>query len=185
MGGTVAWGSVDFSIRPLTVDDAAAIAGTKIAPSFGAQACSSNHGYALGFVGDADSDGSAGEVWTASTTGAANADMARASDGNTFLAVPSADAILFEAKIVGLADNGEGVGYVVEALLVNNAGTLAIVSSAYTPLVREDSGLTAAAVTLVADDPNNQLEIQVSGVSGRNIKWRAVCSYVRAGGLPA
>jgi hypothetical protein len=179
-GGAPTWAKV----LNANVDDAAAIAGSKVAPVFGPQQLSSEYGYALAFRSDVNSEAIAGELWTAETTGAVIVNMTRDLDSNAYLSIPTDNAVLLKALVVGLADNGEGVGYESTALLVNDGGTLALVSVSYTPFVREGAGLTAANVGIIADDGNDQLKIQVLGVAGRDIKWRGQIRMVRAGGLP-
>lgn len=99
-----------------------------------------------------------------------------ASPGSTNrLTLPAQTSWAFSIKLSAYnsTDNGGGWWIVRGGIRRNNSSGTALIGS----LITEngtDSSLSSASISVVADDTNEALEIRVTGISGKTIRWVAV-----------
>jgi hypothetical protein len=76
--------------------------------------------------------------------------------------------------------DGESAFYRLEGCIDNNAGTTALVGTVTTTVIAEDTA--AWDVEAVADNTNDQLDINVTGEAGKTINWVARVTLVKVTG---
>lgn len=94
------------------------------------------------------------------------------------LTIPSGKLFLFTAKIVGVRSDGlRRASYVRKGTIINVAGATSIVGAieAVGTDVEDDPNLN---ITITADDTNDALDIQVTGITGETWRWVAVVEGV-------
>jgi hypothetical protein len=81
----------------------------------------------------------------------------------------------FEVKLSAYHDtDNEGAWWIIRGgIISNDGGDVALVGSLITESGK-DSSLSTATAIVVADDTNDALEIRVTGVAAKNIRWVAV-----------
>lgn len=77
--------------------------------------------------------------------------------------------------MTGLAATGDGLGYSVDATVKTDGATATLVASPFTDN-DEDPSLLDAEITVVAS--GNSAVLQVTGVTGETIAYKAVGTYV-------
>jgi len=91
------------------------------------------------------------------------------------LTIPTATMWTFEVKLSAYNDTDhEGAWWIIRGGIINNdGGDVALVGS---PITENgaDTSLSTASASVVADDTNDALEIRVTGVAGKDIRWVAV-----------
>lgn len=81
----------------------------------------------------------------------------------------------FNFIVTGLAATGDGLGYSVDATVKTDGATATLVASPFTDN-DEDPSLLDAEITVVAS--GNSAVLQVTGVTGETIAYKAVGTYV-------
>lgn len=94
------------------------------------------------------------------------------------LTIPSGKLFLFVAKIVGVKSDGTSRAcYIREGAIINIAGTTSLVGAITTiGADHEDNAATDVAIT--ADDTNDALQINVTGITSETWRWVAVVEGV-------
>jgi hypothetical protein len=88
------------------------------------------------------------------------------------ITIPIGSTYAFSARIAGTTSGaGSSAGYEVRGLIKNNAGTTSIVGAVVQTILGED--VPAWDGTVVADDGNDALAVQVTGEAGATIRWVA------------
>ena len=80
-------------------------------------------------------------------------------------------AVAFDILVVGRSSGGESAGYRIVGLIENTSGNTAFIGTPTTTVLGEDD--TSWDVTVVADNTNDALVIQVTGGSGDDVRWVA------------
>ena len=96
-------------------------------------------------------------------------------DANQRLDIPAETTWMFTVKLAAHNDtDGEGAWWNFRGGIVRDgAGNTSIIGSVVHDSYA-DTSLSAASASVVADDTNEALEIRVTGVAGKNIRWVAV-----------
>lgn len=116
-------------------------------------------------------------VWRRATTDA-TANVELFLDGSASRAVvPTSKSWMFSILLIARSDAGLDSIYTSVGVVRNNAGTVSV-NAVTTTEVYDGIGLPATPVTVDADDPNNALRIQVTGVAATNIRWVAFARLV-------
>ena len=110
------------------------------------------------------------------TTSDATANQVLFLDGSSArLTIPAATMWTFEVKLSAYSDTDhEGAWWIIRGGIINNdGGQVTLVGS---PITENgaDTSLSTASASVVADDTNDALEIRVTGVAGKDIRWVAV-----------
>jgi hypothetical protein len=93
-------------------------------------------------------------------------------DGSSqHLAIPVSRTMTFEILIVARTVTGQSAGYRAQGVIENQAGTTGFVGTPTVTMLGED--VAAWNVTVLADDTNDALAIQVIGAAGSTIRWVA------------
>jgi hypothetical protein len=103
-------------------------------------------------------------------------------DGSsTRITIPTYTVLSFIAQITGIKTDGSAVAkYIREGTIKNDNGTTSLVGSIITVGTdHEDSAGTDVAIT--ADDTNNALQINVTGIAAETWRWTAVVQGVEIG----
>lgn len=92
--------------------------------------------------------------------------------------IPEGKMYACTVTILGSEDDAAGgVHYVRKVAIANQAGTTALVGAVST--VGTDVETTAGYdVAITADDTNDALQIQVTGLAATNCSWKAIVDYV-------
>lgn len=91
--------------------------------------------------------------------------------------IPSGYIWAFTAHITGVKDDGlKGCYYIRQGLIINNGGTTSLIGTVQTvgTDIETDAGLNAA---VTADDTNDALDIQVTGIAASNFRWQAIVHF--------
>lgn len=114
-------------------------------------------------------------LFTAGLTTANDTPVSLHPDGNVageYLAIPNQTAWAFHVLVVGTTDNAaKAAAYELTGLLKHAAGTVSIVGSVTQRVLAESDAAWDA--TVVADDTNKALAVQVTGKAGDTIQWLA------------
>lgn len=102
-------------------------------------------------------------------------------DGTTAtdkLTIPSGKILSFIVHVIGIKSDGTAVAkYIREGTIKNVAGTVSLVGSIITlGTDHEDNADTDIAIT--ADDTNDALQINVTGIASETWRWTAVVQGV-------
>lgn len=116
-----------------------------------------------------------------STTDATPTSIYTMTSTGTRLLVQNNSTVLFSALIVGRRTDvaGEAAAYRIEGLISNNAGTTALIGSISKTVIAESDATWDA--TIVADNTNDAIDVQVTGAAGKTIKWAANLTLVEVG----
>lgn len=101
----------------------------------------------------------------------------------TTMDIPNDTTIAFEIMIVARrtdADN-ESASWILRGCIDNNAGTTALVGAVTSTTIADDSA-GAWQVTAVADNPNDRLQVLVTGQTSKTIRWVADVKAMRVTG---
>lgn len=92
-------------------------------------------------------------------------------DGDSKYLIPSGKAAVFNGRVWGQVDGTHDIGgWTFSGAIANNAGTTAL-SGAITPVALP--GLPAGwALAITADDTNDALNLEVTGVAATDIIWK-------------
>jgi hypothetical protein len=101
-----------------------------------------------------------------------------ADGGSTRMSIPSGKIFSFIAQVTGIKSDGSAVAkYIREGTIKNVGGTTSLVGSIITVGTdHEDSAGTDVAIT--ADDTNDALQINVTGIDAETWRWVAVVQGV-------
>ncbi|GIV76851.1 MAG: hypothetical protein KatS3mg050_1245 [Litorilinea sp.] len=80
-------------------------------------------------------------------------------------------AVAFDILVVGRSSSGESAGYRIVGLIENSSGNTAFIGTPTTTVLGEDDA--SWDVTVLADNTNDALAIQVTGGSGDEVRWVA------------
>ena len=110
------------------------------------------------------------------TTSDATANQVLFLDGSSQrLTIPAATMWTFEVKLSAYNDtDNEAAWWIIRGgIISNDGGDVALVGS---PITENgaDTSLSTASASVVADDTNDALEIRVTGVAGKDMRWVAV-----------
>jgi hypothetical protein len=116
---------------------------------------------------------------TASTTDDTPTEM---TSGGSFLTLATDTTVAFSILVVARRTDvdGESAAYKIEGCIDNNAGTTALVGSAPTTVIAEDTA--AWDVVATANDAGDRLTLTVTGEVGKTISWRAKVMYAQVTG---
>jgi hypothetical protein len=93
-------------------------------------------------------------------------------DGSSqHLTIPVSRTMTFEVWIVARTETGQSAGYRSQGVIENQAGTTGFVGAPTVTTLGED--VAAWNVTVLADDANDALVVQVIGAAGSTIRWVA------------
>lgn len=93
--------------------------------------------------------------------------------------IPTSRAVAFTAQVSAhRQSNGDAmVLHWSGAIKRSAAGVTTFVSGSYQEAVFEDTGATSWDAVLVADDPDDQLDINITGIAGATIRWVVRIDY--------
>lgn len=104
-----------------------------------------------------------------------------AAGATTRITIPSGRIAVFIAKVAGYNSTATvGGAYILRGCIENRGGTTAIVGTV-TQDVYEGAGFTACDVVATADDTNDALAIQVTGIAATTIAWAGTCDITWVG----
>ena len=115
------------------------------------------------------------------TTNATPTSIYARTSAGTRLLVANNSTAAFTALIVARRTDvvGEAAAYEIKGLIANNAGTTAIVGAITKTVIAESDASWDA--TIVADNTNDAIDIQVTGAAAKTIKWAANVLVVEIG----
>ena len=105
-------------------------------------------------------------------------------NANTRLAVPNDTTYVFNGLITARradADN-ESAGWEIKGVIHNNAGTTAAVDTFTITPLGVSVGASAWVVAVTADNTNDCLKIEVTGETGKTIRWAAYVNLMKVAG---
>lgn len=117
------------------------------------------------------------------TTDETQTEMTVFKSGNTssLFKLASGEAASFRLNLVARQTDGTGVGSVLSfqatGAIKNIGGTTAIVDAVDSGYIR-DSGASAWAVDIAADNTNDCLSVKVTGEASKDISWSGYLEYV-------
>ncbi len=89
------------------------------------------------------------------------------------LTIPSGKVLSFTARICGVKSDGSAIAHFVRKGTIKNvSGTTSIVGS-IEPIGTDQEDNASTDVAITADDANDALQIQVTGISGETWRWSA------------
>lgn len=111
------------------------------------------------------------------TTGATPTDLFL--DGSSLRAtIATGKSWMFQIMLVARKDDGLTSIYKSEGLITNVAGTTSMPAAATTTEIYDGIGLPATPVVVTADNANDSINIQVTGVAATNVRWVARVAVV-------
>lgn len=86
--------------------------------------------------------------------------------------VPNNTSWMVHGLLIARRSTGATGAREIKCAIENTAGTTALKGAAtITTIGTDDAGITIAAVAVTADDPNDALQIQITGAVGQTIRW--------------
>jgi hypothetical protein len=96
-------------------------------------------------------------------------------DGGNRFTIPASGIIAGTISLVGMRTDGSAVAhYVRQVCLKNVAGTT---SEVYSPATIGTDNAAGTSIAITANDTNDAIKIEVTGIADQNWRWQAVCYF--------
>lgn len=99
------------------------------------------------------------------------------SNATSRFSIITGSVYLLKILLVARDNSGNISTWEITGTIKNNAGTTSIVGTPIITLISQDAALTTTVVTLLADNTNDSILVQVTGIAATTIKWNASVLY--------
>lgn len=121
--------------------------------------------------------GQRGDLIYVGTTTGTTPTLLSLNNGSAYMTIPSDSVYMVGIDVIGRDSSGNVSIFLITGAIKNNGGTTSLVGTPSYTQYAADAPLVTTDVTLIANDTNDTLQIEVEGVAATNITWVAHVNY--------